>query len=317
MLPVLFEGEIKAVIELASFDQFDEIRLTFLDQLAESIGIVLNTIAANMRTEELLKQSPGADREPAGAAGGADRDQQAAGAADPLAAAVRGAAPEAAGRAAADQRGAGDKAQLLAGQKAEVEQKNKEVEQAKVALEEKAEQLALTSKYKSEFLANMSHELRTPLNSLLILSQILTRERRRQPHRQAGRLRPDDPQLGLGPAGPDQRHPRPLQDRVGHDGGGHQRGRRSPRCAKFVESTFRQMADLKGLDFEVELDPALPPALQTDTKRLQQVLKNLLSNAFKFTERGSVALKAHARDRAAGTPSRRSSTPPTRSSPSA
>src|SRR5205807_6271331 len=66
-----------------------------------------------------------------------------------------------------------EKAQLLSGQKAEVETKNKEIELARRALQEKAEQLELTSKYKSEFLANMSHELRTPLNSLLILAEML------------------------------------------------------------------------------------------------------------------------------------------------
>ena len=138
VLPVLFEGEAKAVIELASFDQFSDIHLAFLDQMTQSLGIVLNTIAATMRTEELLKQSQ--------------------------------ALAEQLQKTNAELE---EKAQLLAEQKTEVETKNREVEQAKAALEEKAEQLALTSKYKSEFLANMSHELRTPLNNLLILAQML------------------------------------------------------------------------------------------------------------------------------------------------
>ncbi len=114
------------------------------------------------------------------------------------------------------------KARLLAEQNAEVERKNREVEQARRALEEKAAELALTSKYKSEFLANMSHELRTPLNSILILSQQLADNSRRQPHRQAGRFRPQHPLVRLRPAQPHQRHPRPLEDRVRH---GHRRGR--------------------------------------------------------------------------------------------
>jgi CheY-like chemotaxis protein/nitrogen-specific signal transduction histidine kinase len=160
-----------------------------------------------------------------------------------------------------------------------------------VALEEKAEQLALISKYKSEFLANMSHELRTPLNSLLILSQILSENA-------DGNL--TTKQVGFAQtihsSGSD------LLDLINDilDLSKIESGTMAVDIAavpfvevrKFVESTFRQMADLKGLDFEVAIDPALPPALQTDTKRLQQVLKNLLSNAFKFTERGSVSLRA-------------------------
>ena len=130
--------DVLAVIELASFNQFSPIHLTFLDQLTESIGIVLNTIAATMRTEQLLKKSQ--------------------------------ALAEQLQKTNAELE---EKAHLLAEQKNEVETKNKEVEQAKAALEEKAEQLSLTSKYKSEFLANMSHELRTPLNNLLILAQML------------------------------------------------------------------------------------------------------------------------------------------------
>jgi HAMP domain-containing protein/GAF domain-containing protein len=138
VLPVLFEGEAKAVIELASFRHFTDVNLAFLDQLTQGIGIVLNTIAATMRTEQLLKQSQ--------------------------------ALAEQLQKTNAELE---EKAHLLAEQKNEVETKNREVEQAKAALEEKAEQLSLTSKYKSEFLANMSHELRTPLNNLLILAQML------------------------------------------------------------------------------------------------------------------------------------------------
>ena len=148
VLPVVFEGAVKAVMELASFDRFEATHETFLDQLTESIGIVLNTIEANMRTEDLLKQSQSLAREL--------QSQQ-----------------EELQQTNAELE---EKAKLLADQNVEVERKNKEVEQARQALEEKAKQLALTSKYKSEFLANMSHELRTPLNSLLILSDQLSKE---------------------------------------------------------------------------------------------------------------------------------------------
>ncbi|MGH7525615.1 MAG: response regulator, partial [Gemmatimonadales bacterium] len=291
VLPVLFEGETKAVLELATFDEFDEIRLTFLEQLAESIGIVLNTIAANMRTEELLKQSQAL----------AESLQ-----------AQQEALTETNKRLEQQTRSLQkseellkkqqdelqktnleleEKAHLLAGQKAEVEQKNKEVEQAKVALEEKAEQLALISKYKSEFLANMSHELRTPLNSLLILSQMLSENAE-------GNL--TTKQVGFAQtihgSGSD------LLDLINDilDLSKIESGTMAVditpvpfgEVRKFVESTFRQVADLKGLHFQVDLDQNLPPALQTDAKRLQQVLKNLLSNAFKFTEKGTVTLRA-------------------------
>jgi HAMP domain-containing protein/CheY-like chemotaxis protein/signal transduction histidine kinase len=291
VLPVLFEGETKAVLELATFDEFDEIRLTFLEQLAESIGIVLNTIAANMRTEELLKQSQAlteslqAQQEALTETN--KRLEQQTRSLQKSEELLRKQQDELQSTNAELE----VKAQLLAGQKAEVEQKNKEVEQAKGALEEKAEQLALISKYKSEFLANMSHELRTPLNSLLILSQILTENAE-------GNLMPK--QVGFAQtihsSGSD------LLDLINDilDLSKIESGTMAVDIApvsfgevrKFVESTFRQLADLKGLRFDVDIAPGLPPALQTDTKRLQQVLKNLLSNAFKFTERGSVSLRA-------------------------
>ena len=183
VLPVLFEGEVKAVVELASFHKLSEVHVAFLDQLTESIGIVLNTIAATMRTEQLLQQSQ--------------------------------ALAEELQKTNAELQ---EKAQLLAEQNTEVEAKNREIEQAKHALEEKAEQLALTSKYKSEFLANMSHELRTPLNNLLILARILA-------DNTEGNLSPKQIKFaetihssGNRSAGADQRHSGSFQDRVRQDG---------------------------------------------------------------------------------------------------
>ena len=145
ILPVLFEGQVKAVIELASISSFTDLQKTFLDQLTAGIGIVLNSIEATMQTEGLLKQS-----------------QQ-------LAIELQSQQKE----LQLTNEQLEQKAQQLAEQNAEVERKNDEIEQARGALEDKATELALTSKYKSEFLANMSHELRTPLNSILILGQQL------------------------------------------------------------------------------------------------------------------------------------------------
>ncbi len=261
VIPVVFEGQVKAVVELASFDRFSQTHETFLDQLAESIGIVLNTIEANMRTEDLLKQSQSLAKEL--------QSQQ-----------------EELQQTNAQLE---EKAKLLAEQNVEVERKNTEVEQARQALEEKAKQLALTSKYKSEFLANMSHELRTPLNSLLILSDQLSRnddgnltgkqvEFARTIHSSGNDLLAlinDILDLSKIESGTTIVDLSDVTFRDLHD---------------YVDRTFRHMAESRRLDFEISVTPGVPRSMHTDAKRLQQILKNLLSNAFKFTDSGKVAL---------------------------
>jgi signal transduction histidine kinase/DNA-binding response OmpR family regulator len=260
VLPVLFEGQVKAVLELASFEQFSPMHQALLEQLTESIGIVLNTIAANMRTEDLLKQSQSLAMELQ------NRQQELQQTNQELK----------------------EKARLLAHQNVEVERKNREVEQARQALEEKAKQLALTSKYKSEFLANMSHELRTPLNSLLILSDQLSKNpdgnltARQTEYAQTIHSSGND-LLTL------------INDIL--DFSKIESGTvvldigevRFSDLDDLLERTFRHVAEAKGVDFLIHLAPDLPPTMQSDTKRLQQVLKNLLSNAFKFTHRGTVS----------------------------
>ncbi len=188
VLPVLSEGQVKAVIELASLNMYTESHLAFLDQLTSSIGIVLNSIEATMQTEALLDQS----QKLAGELQTQQKELQQTN--DQL----------------------GQKAQQLAEQNAEVERKNQQIEHARRALEDKAKELALTSKYKSEFLANMSHELRTPLNSILILGQQLGENPDQNLTPEASRVRPYDPQRGLGSAQSDHGHSRSIQDRVGH-----------------------------------------------------------------------------------------------------
>ncbi len=262
VMPVVFEGAVKAVIELASFEQFSATHQAFLNQLTESIGIVLNTIEANMRTEDLLKQSQSLARELQSQQEELQQTNQ------QLA----------------------EKAQLLAEQNVEVERKNREVEQARQALEEKAKQLALTSKYKSEFLANMSHELRTPLNSLLILSDQLSKN----PEQNLSGKQVDFART-IHSSGNDLLNLiNDILDLSKIESGtvAVDVGELVLRDLKeSVDRQFRHVAENTRLDFEIALAPTLPRVIHTDAKRLQQIIKNLLSNAFKFTDKGKVSLR--------------------------
>ena len=261
VMPVLFEDQVLGVIELAALRPFSEVHRDFLARISETIGVVLNTIRANMRTEELLAQSQSLTQELQ------KQSEELRETNDELQ----------------------EKARLLSEQNRDIEIKNEEIELARRGLEEKAAQLALASKYKSEFLANMSHELRTPLNSMLILSRLLAEnedgslserevEFARTIHSagndllslindildltkiEAGRM-----ELDLAPV--------PLSE-----------------VLQDAERAFRHVAEQKGLAFEVEIDSSLPASVISDEQRLGQVLKNLLSNAFKFTHDGSVKL---------------------------
>ncbi|MDZ4678552.1 MAG: HAMP domain-containing protein, partial [Oligoflexia bacterium] len=248
VLPVLFEGELKAVIELASLEAFTPNYLNFLDQLMDSIGVILNMIASSMRTEELLQELKKSNAE------------------------LEAQAEE-----------LEEKAKLL-------ELKNQEVELASRSLEEKAEQLSLISKYKSEFLANMSHELRTPLNSLLILSKMLAENKDKN-------LTADQVKYAstVYSAGRDllalineildlskvEAGKMPIDPRDVFMGD----------IQEHLEQTFRPVAEHKGLQFNFHIGDSVPKKMFTDVNRLHQILKNLLSNAYKFTEHGSVDLK--------------------------
>ncbi|HEX6789863.1 MAG TPA: response regulator, partial [Candidatus Krumholzibacteria bacterium] len=265
VLPVLFEGQIKAVIELATLGGYTTSHLAFLDQLTSSIGIVLNSIEATMQTEALLDQS----QKLAGELQGRQKELQQTN--EQLA----------------------QKAQQLADQNAEVERKNQQIEQARRAVEEKAEELALTSKYKSEFLANMSHELRTPLNSILILGQQLAEN-------PEGNLSPKQVEFSrtIHSAGTDLLNLiSDILDLSKIESGTVTVEPTEILFHSVIETVarpFRHDAEARSLTFDVHLDPSLGRSLVTDQKRLQQVLKNLLSNAFKFTEAGGVRLNVSA-----------------------
>ncbi len=257
VLPILFEGSVRAVVELASFSRFSATHQAFLDQLTESIGLVLNTIEANTLTETLLKQSQSQAQE-------LQSRQQ-------------------------ELRGSYEEASRLAGENVEVERKRQDVELAKRMVEEKAEQLAISSKYKSEFFSNMSHELRTPLNSLLILAQVLK----------------DNPEHNL------------TEEQVEYASVIHSSGNDLLRLLNDIldlakvesgtvtleisevalddlkdalERDFGLVGEQNGVGFSVQLARGVPPNMATDPGRLRQVLNNLLSNAFKFTEHGEVSV---------------------------
>ncbi len=265
VLPVLFENQVKAVIELASVTKFTTLQTMFLEQLTDSIGIVLNSIEATMQTEGLLTQS----QQLAGELQTQQRELQ------------------------QTNEQLEQKAQQLAEQNVEVERKNQEIEQARRALEEKASELALTSKYKSEFLANMSHELRTPLNSILILGQQLS-------DNPDGNLTPKQVEFSrtIHGAGTDLLNLiSDILDLSKIESGTVTVDAQEVFVSNLIDAIarpFRHEADNRQLSFEVEIDQHLARSMTTDSKRLQQVLKNLLSNAFKFTEQGGVRLTANA-----------------------
>jgi HAMP domain-containing protein/CheY-like chemotaxis protein/signal transduction histidine kinase len=289
VLPIIFEGAVYGVMELASFTRFTDTYQSLLDQLTESIGVVLNTIQANMRTEELLSQSQSLAEEL--------QAQQ-----EELTETNKRLESQARSLQASEEllkqqqeelqqtnEELEEKARLLQTQNEEVERKNKEVENAKRQLEDKARQLALTSKYKSEFLANMSHELRTPLNSLLILAKLLA----------------DNPESNLSDKQVDfaktiHSSGQDLLTLINDilDLSKIESGMMSISLSdmsfnelrELMERTFRQVANDKGIDFTIDPSSNLPNAIHTDPTRLQQVLKNLLGNAFKFTEKGGVTL---------------------------
>ncbi|MFG1900292.1 HAMP domain-containing protein [Micromonospora carbonacea] len=262
VLPVLFEGELLGVIEFAGVAAFPDLHLAFLERLVLTIGVAVNTIQANRRTEELLAQSQRLAHE----------------------------LQEQSAELQRTNAELEDKAQLLSEQKANIETQNREIELARLGLEDKAQQLTRASAYKSEFLANMSHELRTPLNSLLLLARLLVEnseqnltpkqiEFARTIHGSGSDLlRLIDDILDLSKIEAGRMDVEPTEVQFAEIRG-------------YVEQAFAPQAEEKGLDFQVRLAKELPPALVTDAQRLQQILRNLLSNAVKFTDNGAVTLR--------------------------
>ena len=262
VLPVLFEGSVRAVVELASFSTFSPTHQTFLDQLTESIGLVLNTIEGDTLTENLLKQSQSQAEEL--------RSQQE--------------------ELRESNEDLGRQARLLADQNIEAERKNQEVEVSKLQVEEKAGQLAVSSKYKSEFIANMSHELRTPLNSLLILAEQLEEN-------------PDDnmTETQVQYASVIRTSGKDLLNLLNNilDLAKAESGTVTADVSEIsvteLRSTllreFEHVARGRGVGYSIDLADDSPETIATDPQRLRQILTNLLGNAFKFTEQGEVRVR--------------------------
>jgi len=287
-LPVIFEGAVLAVIELASFKSFSDIHILFLEQLTENIGVVLTTIQANMRTEKALAESQTLTLD-------LQSQQEELKSANEQLESQTSELQKTEEQLRSQQEELQqsneeleEKANQLSEQNKEVARKNIEVEEARKTVEEKAQQLSITSKYKSEFLSNMSHELRTPLNSLLVLSKLLTDNI--DSNLTAKQL---DFAKTIYDSGNDLLTL--LNDIL--DLSKIEAGKIEinidqvavSNVKDFVERTFAQVANQKGLQLEFKI-PKEQVIITTDEKRLQQVLNNLLTNAFKFTPKGSVSL---------------------------
>lgn len=290
VLPILFETQVSAVIELASFGPFNELHIRFLEQLSEILGVFLNNIASQLQTQQLLEESVTLTEE---LQTQQDELQQSNQRLEEQAHELEESqfiVKQSNEELKQLNEELEEKAELLEVQNREVARKNQEVERARQSLEEKAEQLALSSKYKSEFLANMSHELRTPLNSLLILARLLA-------DNSLSNLTDKQVEYSrtIYSAGTDLLELiNDILDLAKIESGTMVLDIEQIAFADLetsIEHTFRQVAHKKQLSFTIELDKKLPPTISNDSKRLQQVLKNLLSNAFKFTEKGGVKLQ--------------------------
>ncbi|MCM2532935.1 ATP-binding protein [Neobacillus pocheonensis] len=261
ILPVQFEDDVLAVIEMASFESYSPLQVKLLEAVNNNIGIKINSIVSHMKVERLLQESQALTEELQAQSEELQLQQE-------------------------ELRTTNEK---LEEQYEASEQKNNEIEKVREALEEKAQQLELSSQYKSEFLANMSHELRTPLNSLLILAQILSengdgnlsakQEEYIRTIYSSGHdllhLINDVLDLAKVESGKLDVNPKEV---AFHD------------VQDFIDRQFSLIASQKNLQFTVEMEAGVSETFFTDEQRLQQILKNLLSNAFKFTERGSVSL---------------------------
>ncbi|GHH99231.1 ATP-binding protein [Neobacillus kokaensis] len=262
IIPVIFEDEVLAVIEIASFETYHPLQIKLFEAAVNNIGIKINSILSHVKLEKLLLESQTMTEELQAQSEELQLQQE-------------------------ELRTTNEK---LEEQYEALKHKNEEIEKVRGALEEKAQQLEVSSQYKSEFLANMSHELRTPLNSLLILAKILS-------DNGDGNLTPKQEEYirTIYSSGNDLLYLiNDVLDLAKVESGTLDINTKEVELyevLEFIDRQFSPLAEQKQIEFAIEMDPGLPANFETDDQRLQQILKNLLSNAFKFTETGSVTLK--------------------------
>ncbi|WP_353570862.1 response regulator [Candidatus Albibeggiatoa sp. nov. BB20] len=266
VLPFIYDNKVRGVIEIGSFSEFTDIQREWLRQTMPIIAIAVNTAESRTKMQELLQQSQAQAEELQSQQEELQSQQEE----------LRQTNEE------LEQR-----TQDLERQKSEIHKKNSVLERSQVEIEAKAQELEMASRYKSEFLANMSHELRTPLNSMLILAQLLTENK-------AQNL--SDKQVEYAKTIHDSGSD--LLDLINDilDLSKVEAGKIEVNVEQVVlsefafnlESKFHHVAEKKGLQFHINLDPQLPQYIHTDTQRFRQIVTNLLSNAFKFTEHGGV-----------------------------
>lgn len=268
LVPILFENICVGVIELASLGTFTHTHRAFLEQISFNVGVIINSISAGMKTEELLEEARQTAEELQKNEEELKTQQE---------------------ELEASNEEMEEKTRALEEQNTQIRRQSLDLKDSQRLLEEKARELEVSSKYKSEFLANMSHELRTPLNSLLILARSLSSN-------EEGNLTEEQVE----------------EARIIHNGGLEllnlindildlskvEAGKLSiiaddapiNGMMRRLEQQFDPIAKERGVSYIIKMADDLPQTIHTDAQRVEQILKNLLSNAFKFTEHGSVTI---------------------------
>lgn len=290
LAPVFYEGEVNGVIELASFASFSGHQRTFLEHVSENIGIAINTSLGRKKQQELLERSQilteklQAQQEELKTANEELEEQSRALQVSQLKLKTQQSELEQTNGQLEEQ------TQALKQQRDILNQKNEALSKAQKLLEERSDEVQRASQYKSEFLANMSHELRTPLNSSLILSKLLADNAN-------GNLTPEQIQYALSiySSGNDLLSLiNDILDLSKVEAGKLEMTLESvfiPKVLNSLQKTFEPLAKEKNLNFQIMIDPMVTETMFTDRQRLEQILKNLLSNAFKFTEKGQITLQ--------------------------
>ncbi|WNB92415.1 CHASE3 domain-containing protein [Bacillus sp. NEB1478] len=271
--PIVHEDEVVAVIELASLNEYTSQHKKFIQTVLETFGLTINRVIDRMEIARLLSESQAMTEE------------------------LQAQSEELQTQSEELQMQSEELQMIneqLESRSQEAEEKSRALELAKKDLEEKAKQLTIGSKYKSEFLANMSHELRTPLNSILILSEMLAENT-------SNKLSDEELEFAtvINSSGQDLLNLiNDILDLSKVEAGKLDVMINEVNMSEFpahMERNFRHVANQKGLEFKINMSPDVPMIFQTDEKRFQQIIKNLLSNAFKFTEKGSVSVNIQKR----------------------